>query len=544
MFRRTPDVWWMNGKLPSVTAEARQRRAGFNESILQRLADIDRAALSPRNQVSYQVFEYERLMERENHGQLGHLYPLTNRFGWHLAVATAPADMTFSTEEDYRRYLASLADYPRYNREHISLLREAIERGHTQFCESMAGFERSISAEIVAEPEDSGFYAPIAAIPDRLGRRFRRSMQRQAARLIRNEVIPAYQELLTFYTEEYAPACRTVEGVTSLPGGEEYYNYLLRYFTTTDMTAREIHELGVREVGRIREAMEGIMRRTGHEGDFASFLAFLREDSRFYTDDPEDLLEKASRIAKQMDGQLPRLFATLPSTPYDIREIPASIAEKTTVAYYSPAPGDGRTPGSYYVNTSLLSSRPLYALEALTFHEAVPGHHLQMALALEQDLPDFRRHLYHSAFGEGWALYAESLGLEVGFYADPYSDFGRLTYEMWRACRLVVDTGLHAFGWTRQQAIDFMAENTALSLHGVTSEIDRYITWPAQATAYKIGELRIKELRRQAEQALGERFDLRAFHDAVLANGSIPIAVLEDLMGEWIEMQEEMGERD
>jgi uncharacterized protein (DUF885 family) len=350
-------------------------------------------------------------------------------------------------------------------------------------------------------------------------------------------VIPAYRKLLRFYQQDYAPECRTVEGITRLADGEAYYAYLLRFFTTTGMSAREIHELGIAEVARIKVAMEAIIEDSGFDGSFADFLHFLRTDPQFYTDEPEDLLEKTSRIAKRMDGQLPRLFGTLPRLPYDIKEIPASIAEKTTGAYYSPAPGDGRTPGSYYVNTSLLDSRPLYVMEALSFHEAVPGHHLQMALALEMELPDFRRHIYHSAFGEGWALYAESLGTEVGFYTNAYSDFGRLTYEMWRACRLVVDTGLHAFGWTRQQAIDYMASRTALSIHEVTAEVDRYITWPAQATSYKIGELRIRALRQAAESELGERFDLRSFHDQVLANGSVPIAVLETLVREWIDTE-------
>ena len=487
--------------------------------------------------MSYKVFLYEREAERESYRQLDHLYPLTNRGGWHLSFANAPANMTFVSEQDFDNYLESLADYPRYNDEHIALLQEALRQGHTQFCDSMTGFELSISIQIVADPQQSTFYAPLADLPDSLPEATRSDLQSRGRHLIEEAVIPAYRKLLKFYQQDYAPECRTVEGITSLPNGEAYYSYLLRFFTTTDMSAQEIHELGKSEVARIKLEMVAIIEDSGFDGSFADFLHFLRTDSRFYADEPEDLLEKTSRVAKRMDGQLPRLFATLPRLPYDIQEIPASIAEKTTSAYYSPAPGDGRTPGSYYVNTSLLDSRPLYAVEALSFHEAVPGHHLQMALALEMELPDFRRHLYHSAFGEGWALYAESLGTEVGFYTNPYSNFGRLTYEMWRACRLVVDTGLHAFGWTRQQAIDYMASRTALSIHEVTAEVDRYITWPAQATSYKIGELRIRALRREAESELGESFDLRSFHDQVLANGSVPIAVLDSLVREWIDTE-------
>ncbi len=536
-FRSDPDGYRLGGKLASVTADARDRRQAYNDSVLARMADIDPAQLNRDNRVSYKVFLFERQTERDSYSQLDHLYPLTNRAGWHLSVANAPAGMTFITLKDYEDYLVSLADFPRYNSEHIALLKEAIAAGHTQFCKSMEGFDKSISSQLVNTAQESGFYVPLANMPASFPAETRKDLQLRGRLLIEEAVLPAYVDLLGFYLEEYAPRCRTTEGITSLPGGEDYYAYLLRYFTTTDMTAQQIHDLGLSEVERIQQEMRAIIKESGFDGSFAEFLNFLRTDPQFYVTEPEDLLEKASRISKRMDGQLPRLFGKLPRTPYDIQEIPASIAEKTTGAYYSPMPGDGRTPGSYYVNTSLLHSRPLYTLEALSFHEAVPGHHLQMALAIEQEMPDFRRQLYHSAFGEGWALYSEALGKEVGFYDNPYSDFGRLTYEMWRAVRLVVDTGMHAFGWTRQQAIDYMAERTALSIHEVTSEIDRYITWPGQATAYKIGELRIWELRREAENALGDKFDLRAFHDAVLANGSVPISVLEELVREWIAAQ-------
>lgn len=536
-FRSDPDAWRLQGSLASVNAKARGRRQAFNQQILQRLADMDPQKLSSENRVSYKVFLYEREAERESYQQLDHLYPLTNRSGWHLSFANAPAAMTFSTLEDYQRYLESLADFPRFNDEHIALLEQAIVARQTQFCTSMAGFEHSISSEVVSDPRQSSLYAPLANMPSSLPADRRVAIESRGRQLIEEAVVPAYRKLLQFYQQDYAPKCRTVEGITRQPGGEAYYQYLLRFFTTTELSPRDIHELGLSEVDRIMQEMEASIAESGFQGSFSEFLNFLRTDPQFYTDDPEDLLEKTSRIAKRMDGQLPRLFTTLPRLPYDIQEIPASIAEKTTSAYYQPAPGDGRTPGSYFVNTSLLSSRPLYAIEALSFHEAVPGHHLQMARALELDVPEFRRFLYHSAFGEGWGLYAEALGQEVGFYTNPYSNFGRLTYEMWRACRLVVDTGLHAFGWNRQQAIDYMAARTALSIHEVTAEIDRYITWPGQATAYKIGELKIRALRRRAEEKLGSRFDLRQFHDAVLENGSVPIAVLEELIDEWIATQ-------
>ncbi len=534
-FRSDPDAWRLGGSLASVTPAARARRQTFNEQVLQRLAKITPQDLSGENRISYKIFRYEREAERDSYQQPDHFYPLTNRSGWHLSFADAPAGMTFSTLKDYEAYLESLADYPRYNDEHIALLEDAIAAGHTQFCAAMEGFELSISSALVNDVSKSSFYTPLANMPASLPEDSRRDIELRGRLLIERTVLPAYRKLLQFYVDDYAPQCRTVEGITNTPGGDAYYAYLLRYFTTTDMSAKEIHQLGLAEVDRIRAEMQAIILESGFKGSFSEFLHFLRTDPQFYTDDPEDLLEKTSRIAKRMDGQLPRLFATLPRLPYDIREIPAGIAEKTTGAYYSPASADGRTPGSYYVNTALLASRPLYVIEALSFHEAVPGHHLQMALALELNIPPFRRQLYHSAFGEGWGLYAEALGQEVGFYTNPYSDFGRLTYQMWRACRLVVDTGLHAFGWSRRQAVDYMAARTALSIHEVTTEIDRYITWPAQATAYKIGELRIRELRHRAEQALGEQFDLREFHDAVLANGSVPIAVLDQIIKEWID---------
>jgi uncharacterized protein (DUF885 family) len=321
-----------------------------------------------------------------------------------------------------------------------------------------------------------------------------------------------------------------------MPNGGRYYEHLLRYYTTLDLTPQRIHETGLAEVARIRAEMETVMRRTGFQGSFAEFLAFLRTDPRFYAKTPEALLEAACRIAKKADGSLPGLFGHLPRLTYAVEPVPAHLAPKYTGGRYVEAPADGTKPGIYWVNTYALDKRPLYTLEALTLHEAVPGHHLQVALSQElTGLPQFRRFSDVGAFGEGWALYAERLGREAGFYEDPYSDFGRLTYEMWRACRLVVDTGLHAKGWTRQQAIDYLVANTALSVHECTTETDRYISWPGQALCYKIGEMTIRRLRSRAEMELGPRFDLRGFHDAVLANGMVPMPVLEAQVESWID---------
>ncbi|HEY0781992.1 MAG TPA: DUF885 domain-containing protein, partial [Thermoanaerobaculia bacterium] len=340
--------------------------------------------------------------------------------------------------------------------------------------------------------------------------------------------IAGYRTFLAFYRDEYLPHARKTLAASDLPDGREYYRQQIRHFTTLELSPEEIHKIGLAEVERIGKEMEQVMRQVGFTGTFAAFVQQLRTDPKFYAKTPDELLKDAAWIAKRIDGKLPAFFGKLPRTPYTVEPVPESIAPKYTSGRYVGAPVGSTQPGIYWVNTYKVESRPLYTLEALTLHEAVPGHHLQIALAKElEGLPNFRRYSYLSAYGEGWGLYSEWLGLEAGFYTDPYSNFGRLTYEMWRACRLVVDTGLHAQGWTRQQAIDYMASHTALPLHEVETETDRYISWPAQALAYKLGELKIKELRRRAEKALGARFDLRAFHDTVLGSGPVPLDVLE-----------------
>jgi len=524
-----------DGRLAENTPEARDRRKKYNDQTLDRLDKIEVGELDKAARLNYKVFKRLREMEQESYQHPGFLFAITNREGWHMSFAQNAGSMTFFEAADYENYLGQLADYPRYNAENIARLRQAVDKGFTHYCASMKGYETSISSHIVDDVTQSAFYQPFTRFPAKISADHRRELTGRGVALIRDRVIPAYRDFHKFYTEKYAPNCRKTLGITSLPGGAEYYDYLIRNFTTTDLSPKQIHQTGLSEVKRLRAEMDKIIRKVNFKGSFREFITFLRTDPQFYTDDPEDLLEKSALIAKRMDGQLPRLFGFLPRNPYGIREIPADIAEKTTTAYYMPSDGSGKTAGFYYVNTSLLKSRPLYDQEALSFHEAVPGHHLQGAIQRELDLPNFRKYHYFNAFGEGWALYAERLGLEVGFYQDPYSDFGRLSYEMWRACRLVVDTGMHAFGWSRQQAIDFMMENTSLSEHNVTTEIDRYITWPGQALAYKIGELSITGLRKKAEAALGEKFDLRAFHDQVLGNGSLPIATLEDVINDWIE---------
>ena len=417
-------------------------------------------------------------------------------------------------------------------------MRAGIERGFTLPRVTLEGYEDTISAHIVDDPQDSAFWAPFEEVPASVGEMDRERILTDAEAAITDAVVPAYQGFYDFFVGEYLPGARKTIGASDLPDGEAYYADQVRWFTTLDVTPEEVHEIGLGEVARIRAEMAEVIREIGFEGSYAEFLDFLRTDPRFYPKTAQELLERAAWIAKTMDGKLPSLFATLPRVPYTVEPVPDHMAPKYTAGRYVSAPYNSTQPGIYWVNTYNLPSRPLYALAALTLHEAVPGHHLQTALAAEMDAgPEFRRHDYLSAFGEGWGLYAEYLGLEAGIYEDPYSNFGRLTYEIWRACRLVVDTGVHALGWTRQQMLDYLAENTALSLHEVTTETDRYISWPGQALAYKIGELKIRELRARAEEALGANFDVRHFHDAVLANGSVPLDILEELIDAWIEEQ-------
>ena len=531
-FRKDPDAFRMNGKLPEMSAKGRERRSTYNHELLSRIETIDVTQLTSAEQVSYRLFKYEREAEEKSYQFQDHLYPLTYYSGFHSYFAGAPANMSFLTEQDYRNYLISLADYPRYNQEHIVDLKQAVALGHTHYCESFKGYEKSISKHLVNNVEDSVFYAPMLNMPKAISPAQQSTYRQQVKSLIKNTVLPQYQEFYDFFTQEYMTNCRTTAGINSVKGGADYYQYLIEYYTTTDLTADEIHQTGLDEVKRIRQEMQTIIKAVGFKGEFKDFIKFLRTDKQFYTDNAMDMLEKASYITRKMAAQLPKWFTVLPRSTFDIKSSPNGGA------YYVASDGSGTTSGTYFLETKNLDTQPLYTLEALTFHEAEPGHHFQSAIAQELDMTEFRKTLYHAAYGEGWGLYSERLGKEMGFYQNPYSDFGRLTYEAWRACRLVVDTGIHAKGWTRQQAIDYLADNTALSMADVIGQIDRYISWPAQALSYKIGEIKIRQLRAKAEAALGNKFDVRAFHDQMLKNGSLPMALLEELTIDWIRQQQ------
>ena len=531
-FRKDPDAFRMKGKLPEMSSKGRERRSKYNDELLVRIDKIDVNLLTAADQVSYRLFKYERQAEAKSYQFQDHLYPLTYYSGFHSYFAGAPANMSFLTEQDYRNYLISLADYPRYNQEHIVDLKQAVALGHTHYCESFKGYEKSISKHLVNRVEDSVFYAPMLNMPTVIDSAQQTKYRQQVKTLIKNTVLPEYQAFYDFFTKEYMTNCRTTAGINSVEGGADYYQYLIEYYTTTNLTADEIHQTGLEEVSRIRQQMQEIIKEVGFKGEFKDFIKFLRTDKQFYTDSAMDMLEKASYISRKMAAQLPKWFSVLPRSTFDIKSSPNGGA------YYVASDGSGTTSGTYFLETKNLDSQPLYTLEALTFHEAEPGHHFQSAIAQEVDMAEFRKTLYHAAYGEGWGLYSERLGKEMGFYQSPYSDFGRLTYEAWRACRLVVDTGIHSMGWTRQQAIDYLAENTALSMPDVIGQIDRYISWPAQALSYKIGEIKIRQLRTTAEKMLGRKFDVRAFHDQMLKNGSLPMALLEELTMDWIKQQQ------
>jgi len=514
--------------LTDVSLAAEARRARETGEFLRELEAIPRAALPPGEQDNYDIFATQ-LRERMESFRLGeHLMPVNADSGFHSGFALLPQRSPRGTVPDFEHYIARLRAFPRAVDDRIEAMREGLTRGMTPPRVTLDGIEATIAIHLVDDPEKSALWELFTKIPAAIPAAEKERLQAAGREAIMQAVVPAYRKFLEFMTREYLPGCRTTLSATSLPKGTEYYHFQIQRFTTLEMTPDEIHQLGLAEVAKIRGEMEAIIGRLGYRGSFAEFLRFLRTDPRFYPKSAEELLKEASWIAKRMDGKLPSLIKTLPRKPYTVAPVPEHLAPKYTAGRASGSPKDSPEPGYYWVNTYALDTRPLYNLEALTLHEAAPGHLIQGALAEEQEgLPNFRRFSYISAYGEGWGLYSEWLGLEAGFYRDPYSDFGRLTYAMWRACRLVVDTGVHALGWTRKQMMDYLAENTALSLHEIETETDRYISWPGQALSYYLGYLTLRKLRARAEAELGERFDVREFHDSVLALGAVPLPVLE-----------------
>ena len=535
---RTGDLRF-NDQLGKVTVEDAKRRHGEQLRFRDRAHAISLSELSNEDQTNYKI--WLRLLNDaiSEHEFRAYLIPITNRYGFHIAFAELPKRVPLKTKKHYEDYIARLSAFGGFADQHIVVLREGIEAKLTLPAVVLEGYEDSITAHIVDKAEDSLLFAPFRDYPESFSEADRKELTSAGKKAILDSVVPGYQRFLTFMVREYVPSCRTSIGASGLPNGREFYRHRVRRFTTLNMSPEEVHELGQSEVRRIRQEMEQIIRDLEFDGDFAAFLKYLRNDPKFYAASPEELMQATAFVLKKMDGKLPALFKTLPRMSYGIRPVPDFIAPKTTAAYYLQPSGDGTQAGFYYVNTFNLKSRPVYNIEALSLHEAVPGHHLQIALQQElTDLPKFRRYASVTAFIEGWALYAERLGLETGFYKDPYTDFGRLTYEMWRACRLVVDSGIHYLGWTRDQAIEFMATNSGLALHNIRSEVDRYISWPGQALAYKVGELKIRELRKRAEDALKHKFDIREFHDVVLLAGAVPLEILESRVVAYIDQKQ------
>ena len=523
---------WADLRPEALAADRAERR-----QLLAGLEAIDPAALDEAARLNHRLLrdELRTSIERDAFGMdripLNHLSGVQN-------LSEVVERLRFSTEQDYRDWLARLQSLGTYIDQHIALMREGIATGVVPPRVVMERVPPQIAAQIVERPEDSGFYAPFRALPATLPATLRSELRDAARKAIAETVVPAYGRLLRFVNEEYLPACRESIGASAFPDGEAFYAFEVRRHTTSDFSADQIHRIGLAEVARIRAAMDAIIRELGFDGDFKAFLRFLRTDSRFYYERPEDLLAGYREIAKRIDPELVKLFGKLPRLPYGVMAMPAQIAPDAPTAYYLAGAADGSRAGYFAANLYKPETRPKYEMEVLTVHEAVPGHHLQIALAQELgEMPNFRRHAGYTAFVEGWGLYSESLGEALGLYADPYSKFGQLTYEMWRALRLVIDTGIHAMGWSRQQAIDYFMANAAKSENDIVNEVDRYIAWPGQALAYKIGELRIQALRERAQERLGGLFDLRAFHDTVLGAGAIPLDVLEERVQQWIEQR-------
>ncbi len=527
-------------KWSGVSAGDRARRIENLFAFQARLQDIRRDQLDETAQLNYDMFDY-----MINNAIIAHKYrtwrmPFYSDSGFHTYLDRSWQQISFKTKDDYLAYIARLNDLPRFFDEHIDNMRVGIQEGFVSPRIVLDGLLPTFSAPVVEKAEESGFYGPFKSVNPDLSPQNQLEIIALGTKAILESAIPAYKILYDFMRGEYYQEARSSIGISQVPGGRDYYTAMVRYYTTLDITADEVHALGLQEVKRIRAEMEAIIEGLGFEGSFQDFLTFLRTDPQFYATSDKELLMVASYLAKKADGKLPALFGHLPRQPYGVEAVPASLAPNYTTGRYVDAPLNAPRGGYYWVNTYALDKRPLYTLPSLTLHEAAPGHHLQGALSKElENVPEFRLSLYPHAFGEGWGLYSEKLGIEMGMYETAYEDFGRLTYEMWRALRLVVDTGMHMKGWSRERAMKLMQENSALSTHNIRTEIDRYIAWPGQALAYKMGELKILELRKRAKATLGANFDIRAFHDRVLSAGGVPLTILEQRVISWMESEQQ-----
>jgi uncharacterized protein (DUF885 family) len=523
-----------NHRWPDVSLAATARRHAHRQQVLKELDSIDSKQLSSADKLNFLLFRKDVAQEVDQYPFGWHLAPLDQRNGIQTENETGDV-IAFQTVKDYEAWLQRLRTLPAYIDQTIELMRAGIQRKIVQPKVVMRRLPDQIKKQIVDSPEESPFYKPFKTFSKEISTADQARLKQAATAAIREHVVPAYRKFGRFFDDVYLPACYVEVGAWQLPRGQELYALRAKQFTTTDLTPDEIHDIGQREVARIRKEMEAIVEQVGFKGTFAEFLTHLRSDKKFYYDTPEELLSGYLALCKRIDPELTKLFRNLPRIPYGIEPIPMQTAPDTTTAYYRQPSADGLRAGTFFVNLYRPETRPKYEMEALSLHESVPGHHLQLALQAELgELPPFRRYGGFTAFVEGWGLYSESLGDELGLYKDPYSKFGQLTYEMWRAVRLVVDTGMHSKKWTRQQAIDLFKENTAKTELDIVNEVDRYIAWPGQALAYKIGELKIKELRAKAKTRLGDKFDIREFHDVILRQGAVPLDILEQIVNDWL----------
>jgi uncharacterized protein (DUF885 family) len=524
-----------NDRWPDVSMAALEARHRADAGTLAALRRIDRAALPPAEQLNHELFERE-YAQRVAVWRFKPWFYWIDHQGGIQTLHEVAEQLPFVSVRDYEDWIARLRGVGTYVDQHIELLRQAAREGRTQPRVIMERIPPQFAAQVVGRPHDSPFFAPFARMPETIPAIERERLRAAALATIAESVVPAYRRLQRIFASDYLPRTRLSVGISATPDGADFYRDRIAYHTTlSTLGADDVHAIGLAEVARIRGEMRAIIERVGFQGDFAAFVHYLRTDPKFFYATEQELLDGYLAVSKRIDPGLTRLFSKLPRTPYGVRAIPMTSAPNTTTAYYQPPALDGTRPGYYYVNLYRPEVRPKWEMEVLSVHEAVPGHHLQIALAYEQaSLPEFRRSAGFTAYVEGWALYAESLGEELGLYQDPYSKFGQLTYDMWRAVRLVVDTGLHAKGWSREQAIAFFKDNAPKTEADIVNEIDRYIAWPGQALAYKVGQLRIQRLRAEASSRLGDRFDMRAFHDELLSSGAVPLDVLERQMRGWI----------
>lgn len=513
-----------------------QKESDFAVQLLEKLSKIDATGLSKTDQISLELLAFTLQDKVDTHTYKMYLNPITNESAFHLNLSNM-ANRNFKDKKQALSYLKQLSDLPKRIDYNLNLLRAGVKEGISQPKAVFYNYENTYDKHIVSDVTQSEFYKPFKNLPKTFSESLKDSLVVEAKKSVQSNAIDQYKKIKAFFEEEYFPNTRKGLGVSTIPNGKEFYQNRIDFYTTSkEYTAEDIHQIGLKEVARIKAEMQQIITDLGFKGSFSDFLKFLRTDKQFYAKTPKELLMYARDIAKRIDAELPKFFKTLPRKPYGVVPVPAAIAPNYTSGRYSGSRGE-TTAGFYWVNTYNLPSRTLYTIPALTAHEAVPGHHLQISLnnELPDTFPRFRRGLYLSAFGEGWGLYSEYLADEMNIYTTPYEKFGQLTYEMWRACRLVVDTGVHAKGWTRQQMIDYMAANTALSMHEVTTETDRYISWPGQALSYKMGEIKIREMRKKAEAALGEKFNIRDFHEVILGEGTVTLSIIEKRVNSYIE---------